>query len=102
MTNAYCQVCGHNRPHRVRTIEVRNIGGVNEILLLAAKVLGRKKIHRSTLVAWRDQAQPPFPKPIKKVSRQSVELFDLAEVRAWLEAPRYVGNARPKEETDGR
>jgi predicted DNA-binding transcriptional regulator AlpA len=85
MTQAHCQVCGHNRPHRVRTIEVRNIITVAEILRDAAKLLhgnARHPIPRSTLQRWRDRNE--FPKPIKTVGRHT-ELWDASEVRAWLE-----------------
>lgn len=85
MTQAHCQVCGHNRPHRVRTIEVRNIITVSEVLRDAGKLFNgdaRHPIPRSTLQRWRDRNE--FPRPVKKVGKR-VELWDAAEVRAWME-----------------
>ena len=56
-------------------IEARNIAGVAEVL----KECGG--IPRSTLIRWR--AKNEFPRPVKTI--KCGELWDLAEVRAWLE-----------------
>jgi predicted DNA-binding transcriptional regulator AlpA len=82
MTQAYCHVCGHNRPHRVRTVEVRNIITVHEVLKTCT-TNPRKPTTRANLARWRERND--FPKPFKTVGRR-VELWDLAEVRAWWEA----------------
>jgi predicted DNA-binding transcriptional regulator AlpA len=63
-------------PSPPRQIQVRNIAGVAEVL----KACGG--IPRSTLIRWRKQNA--FPRPVKRL--KSGELWDLAQVREWLEA----------------
>lgn len=62
-------------PPKPRTVEVRNLAGVREVCKLAGGV------PRSTLARWR---RGSFPKPVKTLSVG--EVWDLAEVRAWLAA----------------
>jgi predicted DNA-binding transcriptional regulator AlpA len=62
-------------PRAPRTIEARNIAGVAEVL----KECGG--IPRSTLIRWREKNE--FPRPVKRL--KSGEVWDLAEVREWLE-----------------
>jgi predicted DNA-binding transcriptional regulator AlpA len=64
-------------PRNPRTVLVRDIVSVNEILRLAGGV------PRSTLKLWRDKHA--FPQPIRTVGRRT-ELWDAEEVRTWLEA----------------
>lgn len=59
----------------LRTVAVRDIATVHEVLKLAGDV------PRSTLARWR--RSHAFPEPIKTVGRR-VELWDLGHVRAWL------------------
>lgn len=77
-------------PPRPRTVEVRNIISVNEILKLAGRILNgdpRQPVPRSTLQRWRDRGA--FPKPLKTVGRRT-EIWDQVEVRAWLETYRQL------------
>jgi predicted DNA-binding transcriptional regulator AlpA len=64
-------------PFQARTVEVRNIGTVHEV----CRACGH--ITRAQLKRYRDRQD--FPKPFKVVGRR-VELWDLGQVRAWLEA----------------
>jgi predicted DNA-binding transcriptional regulator AlpA len=77
------------KPSKARTVEVRNIISVHEILKLAGKP--RQSVPRSTLQRWRDRHE--FPRPLKTVGRRT-ELWDVVEVRAWLEAWRARGSER--------
>jgi predicted DNA-binding transcriptional regulator AlpA len=70
-------------PPRARTVEVRNIVTVHEIVKLAGTA--RQPIPRSTLQRWRDRHG--FPEPLKTVGRRT-ELWDVVEVREWLKAYR--------------
>jgi hypothetical protein len=82
VTQAHCHVCGHNRPHRIRTVEVRNLATVHEVLLACSNV-PRKPTTRANLKRWR--RNNGFPRPIKRLAKGRVELWDMAEVRAWWE-----------------
>lgn len=66
----------------LRTVAVRDIATVHEVLKLAGGV------PRSTLARWRKLHA--FPKPIRTVGRR-VELWDLGHVRAWLACWRLRG-----------
>lgn len=71
-------------PRAPRRVAVRDILGVAETMRLC------QATSRATLRRWRTRPDAPFPKPMKKL--RSGELWDAAEVRAWLEA-----NPRPEE-----
>lgn len=69
-------------PFQARTVEIRNVGSVHEVLKTCTKD-PRKPTTRANLARWRERNE--FPKPFKVVGRRT-ELWDLAEVRAWWDA----------------
>lgn len=66
---------------RARTVRVVDIAGPAEV----QRMLG---IGRATFARWRKGhgVPEPFPKPLKRL--KSTELWDKADVRAWLERVR--------------
>lgn len=76
-------------PRRPRTIEVRNIAAAGDIDRYLRRVAG---VSRATSHRWRNRRG--FPKPVKRT--KAVVLWDLAEVRVWVEA-RLAENVDPYE-----
>lgn len=68
-------------PRKARTIQVRNLAGPGEVLSELRRLAG---VSRMTAYRWRksEGVRVPFPKPVKRL--RDGDVWDLAEVRAWL------------------